>query len=119
MISGESVTITFDVTVDDPFTGALPQVSNQGSVSGSNFATVLTDDPSVGGTADPTVTPIDLPAVSVAVSPSSVAEDGATNLTYTFTRTGSTTNPLTVNFSVGGSASESRVSACWRGWSST
>ena len=102
--SGESVTITFNVTVDDPFTGALPQVSNQGTVSGSNFSDVLTDDPTVGGAADPTVTPIDLPAVSVAVSPASVAEDGATNLVYTFTRTGSTANPMTVNFSIGGSA---------------
>jgi hypothetical protein len=103
--AGESVTITFNVTVDDPFTGGLPQVSNQGTVSGSNFADVLTDDPSVGGAADPTVTPIDLPQVSVAVSPASVAEDGATNLVYTFTRTGSTANAMTVNFNVGGTAS--------------
>jgi hypothetical protein len=42
--------------------------------------------------------------VTVAVSPSSVTEDGATNLVYTFARTGSTTNPLTVNFSVSGTA---------------
>jgi hypothetical protein len=103
--AGESVTITFNVTVNDPFTGALPQVSNQGTVSGSNFADVLTDDPSVGGTADPTVTPIDLPQVTLAVSPASVLEDGATNLSYTFTRTGSTANAMTVNFSVGGTAS--------------
>lgn len=103
--AGESVTITFNVTVDDPFTGAIPQVSNQGTVSGSNFADVLTDDPSVGGTADPTVTPIDLPQVTLAVSPASVLEDGATNLVYTFTRTGSTASAMTVNFSVGGTAS--------------
>jgi hypothetical protein len=103
--AGESVTITFNVTVDDPFGGALPQVSNQGTVSGSNFADVLTDDPTVGGTADPTVTPIDLPQVTLAVSPASVLEDGATNLVYTFTRTGSTANAMTVNFSVGGTAS--------------
>jgi len=103
--AGESVTITFNVIVDDPFTGALPQVSNQGMVSGTNFADVLTDDPTVGGTADPTVTPIDLPEVTVAVSPTSVLEDGATNLVYTFTRDGSTTNAMTVNFSVGGTAS--------------
>jgi hypothetical protein len=103
--AGESVSITFNATVDDPFGGALPQVSNQGTVSGSNFADVLTDDPSVGGAADPTVTPIDLPQVSLAVSPASVLEDGATNLVYTFTRTGSTANAMTVNFSVGGTAS--------------
>jgi hypothetical protein len=102
--AGESVTITFNVTVNDPFTGALPQVSNQGTVSGSNFGDVLTDDPTVVGAVDPTVTPIDLPNVSVAVSPGSVAEDGATNLVYTFTRNGSTANAMTVNFSIGGSA---------------
>jgi hypothetical protein len=103
--AGESVTIKFRVTIDDPFGGAMAQVSNQGTVSGSNFADVLTDDPSVGGAADPTVTPIDLPDVTVAVAPASVAEDGATNLVYTFTRTGSTANSMTVNFSVGGTAS--------------
>jgi uncharacterized repeat protein (TIGR01451 family) len=42
--------------------------------------------------------------VSVAVSPLSVAEDGAPNLVYTFTRNGVTTGPLTVNFTIGGTA---------------
>jgi hypothetical protein len=43
-------------------------------------------------------------AVTVAVSPISVSEDGNTNLVYTFTRTGATANALTVNFNVGGTA---------------
>src|SRR6185295_14969317 len=42
--------------------------------------------------------------VTVAVSPGSVTEDGATNLVYTFTRNGVTSGSLTVNFSVGGTA---------------
>ena len=42
--------------------------------------------------------------VTVAVSPSSVAEGGS-DLVYTFTRTGVTASSLTVNFSIGGSAS--------------
>jgi hypothetical protein len=42
--------------------------------------------------------------VSVAVSPASVPEDGPTNLVYTFTRNGVTSGALTVNFSVGGTA---------------
>jgi Ca2+-binding RTX toxin-like protein len=42
--------------------------------------------------------------VSVAVAPTSTTEDGAGNLVYTFTRNGVTTGPLTVNFSVGGTA---------------
>src|SRR6185295_10052219 len=40
-------------------------------------------------------------AVSVAVSPIAVNEDGPTNLVYTFTRDDSN-GPLTVNFSIGG-----------------
>jgi hypothetical protein len=42
--------------------------------------------------------------VSVVVSPSSTAEGGA-NMVYTFTRTGPTAGALTVNVSVGGTAS--------------
>jgi uncharacterized repeat protein (TIGR01451 family) len=42
--------------------------------------------------------------VSVAVAPLSVGEDGATNLVYTFTRTGVTTGALTANYTIGGTA---------------
>ncbi|WP_305728323.1 bluetail domain-containing putative surface protein, partial [Cylindrospermopsis raciborskii] len=42
--------------------------------------------------------------VTLTVSPSSVAEDGTTNLVYTFTRTGPTTNTLAVNYTIGGTA---------------
>jgi hypothetical protein len=44
------------------------------------------------------------PSINLSVSPRSVAEDGIQNLIYTFTRTGSTVNALTVNFTVGGTA---------------
>ncbi|WP_083468781.1 Calx-beta domain-containing protein [Nostoc piscinale] len=47
---------------------------------------------------------INNPTVSLALSSSSVNEDGSSNLVYTFTRSGSTTNALTVNYSVGGTA---------------
>jgi uncharacterized repeat protein (TIGR01451 family) len=60
--AGKTITITFDATVDDPFPGPGAEVCNQGTVSGTNFSNVLTDDPSVGGAADPTCTPIDLQA---------------------------------------------------------
>ncbi len=43
-------------------------------------------------------------AVTMAVSPSSVGEEVSTNLDYTFTRTGSTSDPITVDFRVGGTA---------------
>ena len=103
--AGKTVFINFKVTVNNPYLGATNQVSNQGTVSGSNFSSVLTDDPDVNvAFPDPTKTTIDQPDVTVAVSPSAVDEDGATNLVYTFTREGLTTNSLTVNFSVGGTA---------------
>jgi Ca2+-binding RTX toxin-like protein len=47
---------------------------------------------------------VTLPTITLAVSPNSVVEDGATNLVYTFTRSGATTNALTVNYTVGSSA---------------
>ncbi|PPJ61575.1 Ig-like domain-containing protein, partial [Cuspidothrix issatschenkoi] len=48
-----------------------------------------------------------LPSITLAVSPSSVTEDGTTNLVYTFTRTGSTANALTVNYGITGTADSS------------
>ena len=103
--AGKSITIKFDVTVDNPWQGATNQVSNQGLVAGDELRDLLTDDPDVDvRSPDPTRTTIDQPDVTVAVSPASVLEDGAGNLVYTFTREGSTAAALTVNFSVGGTA---------------
>jgi len=45
-----------------------------------------------------------VPTITLAISPASVKEDGNTNLVYAFTRTGATTNALTVNFSIDGTA---------------
>ncbi len=42
--------------------------------------------------------------VTLAVSPGSVTEDGTNNLVYTFTRSGVTSNALTVNYTLGGTA---------------
>jgi Ca2+-binding RTX toxin-like protein len=42
--------------------------------------------------------------VTLAVSPSSVFEDGTVNFVYTFTRNGDLTNPLTVNYTITGTA---------------
>ena len=99
---GKSVTITYDVLVNNPATTST--LSSQGTVSGSNFSNVLTDDlvtagdPLLSGAADPTVTLIDQPDVTVAVSGSPVAEDSGSAMTYTFTRQGATTAALTANF---------------------
>jgi Ca2+-binding RTX toxin-like protein len=50
---------------------------------------------------------VTLPTITLAVSPTSVSEDGTTNLIYTFTRTGATTNALTVNYGITGTANTS------------
>ena len=42
--------------------------------------------------------------ITLTVSPARVSEDGAAILVYTFSRSSDTTNPLTVNYTVGGTA---------------
>jgi Ca2+-binding RTX toxin-like protein len=82
---------TADTTVESDETVALTLASGIGYTIGTTNAvtgTITNDDTSV----------------SLAVSPSSVTEDGTTNLVYTFTRTGVTSNALTVNYTVGGTA---------------
>ena len=48
----------------------------------------------------------DAPAgtITLAVTAASITEDGTPNLVYTFTRTGSTTNALTINYDIAGTA---------------
>jgi hypothetical protein len=52
-----------------------------------------------------TITNDDVPSVTLSLAPSSVSENGAANLVYSFTRTEALTTPTTVNFSVSGTAS--------------
>ncbi len=85
-----TVLVNGDTTVepDEVFAVNLANAMNATIADSSGQGTITNDDTDV----------------SVAVSPSSVAEDGAPNLVYTFTRTGVTAGALTINFSVGGSA---------------
>ncbi|MCZ8039857.1 MAG: right-handed parallel beta-helix repeat-containing protein, partial [Microcystis sp. LE17-20A] len=62
---------------------------------------LITDNQGLGTITNDDVT---LPSITLAVSSESVTEDGTTNLVYTFTRTGATTDALTVNYTVGGTA---------------
>jgi Ca2+-binding RTX toxin-like protein len=82
---------TADTTVEPNETVILTLASGTGYTVGTPNAatgTINNDDTSV----------------TLAVSPSSVTEDGTTNLVYTFTRSGVTTNALTVNYTLGGTA---------------
>jgi hypothetical protein len=96
---GDSVTITFQVVVDNPYSGG-PNVSNQGTVSGSNFSNVLTDDPAVGGAADPTLTPINSALIQVNDAKEPEPATGTSQMLFTL----SSSSPagaggITVNYS--------------------
>jgi hypothetical protein len=61
--AGDSVTITFQVTLNNPPNLTLlnpARVRNQGTVTADGGISVLTDDTAVGGATDPTDTPVDL-----------------------------------------------------------
>ncbi|MFM6724891.1 MAG: Calx-beta domain-containing protein, partial [Dolichospermum sp.] len=75
--------------------GDSSSVSSQLTSGVVSFADPFNDDRLV---------PSSTPFIYLAVSPTSVTEDGTNNLVYTFTRTGSTTSPLTVNYTIGGTA---------------
>ncbi len=83
--AGESVIITFQVTVNA--VGSLPvgttQVCNQGTVSGSNFSNVLTDDPAVAGTANPTCTSLNVADVAITKSAGTSPVCSTSNITFT------------------------------------
>ena len=57
--AGKSITLFFDVTVDRNLPLAKTSVQQQGTVSGSNFSNVLTNDPDTVAPDDPTITYID------------------------------------------------------------
>jgi len=97
--AGKSVTITFQATIRDDLPQSVTQVSNQGTVSGSNFSNVPTDDPGANGASDPTVTPI-LPRPTISINNASLAEPAAGVAPMPFTVTLSTAygSAVTVNY---------------------
>ncbi|UCE19340.1 MAG: VWA domain-containing protein, partial [Gemmatimonadota bacterium] len=52
------VTITFRVTIDDPFPLGLTEIANQGWVNSNQVSDKPTDDPDTPAPDDPTVTPV-------------------------------------------------------------
>jgi trimeric autotransporter adhesin len=80
--ANKSTTIKFRVTVN-----AAPAscgISTQATISGSNFANVLSDDPSVAGAANPTNNTLNVAATTAQnVSPASVCAGSTVTLTAT------------------------------------
>ncbi|WP_417040777.1 Calx-beta domain-containing protein [Cylindrospermopsis raciborskii] len=79
--------------------GDSSSVSSQLTSGVVSFADPFNDDRLVPLSTTPTT-----PTITLAVNPSSVTEDGTTNLVYTLTRTGDLTNSLIVNVNGGGTA---------------
>ena len=77
---------------------------------GAEILTITSGDASASTTVNDTSLSA-VASVNVAVSPASVTENGATNLTYTFTRTGDTSVGLAVNIDLGGTATAADYAA--------
>src|SRR6185503_11999389 len=96
---------TYSWTGPNGFTSSVqnPTRANATAADAGTYSVTITVNgcPSAAGTTNVVV----LSTVTVAVSPASVPEDGASNLDYTFTRNGDISSALTVNFSIGGTAS--------------
>ena len=84
---GATMTITFEVDVDSPLNFCATAVSNQGSISGTNFLSFLTDDPDVGGASNPTVTLLDAVDLAITKTDGSATEVPGTSVTYTIQAT--------------------------------
>src|SRR5262249_20311930 len=86
--AGKSITMMFQVTVNNPVPPGVIKVCNQGTVSGSNFSSVLTDDPSTVTANDPTCTTLCVPPVVTTAITNQTVAAGAT-ATFTTTVQGS------------------------------
>ncbi|MFW5329818.1 beta strand repeat-containing protein [Hydrogenophaga sp. ZJX-1] len=119
-----NITTSGTATSGVDYTGGVATVSIPG---GATTATI-TIDPTVDGTVEPdetvtltvasgtgytvgapssatgTLLNDDVPTASIAVSPASVAEDGASNLVYTVTLDQASASSLSINYTVGGTA---------------
>ena len=98
-----TATVTIDPTADTTVEPDETVILTVAAGTGYNVA-------AVNNSATGTITNDDTD-VSIAVAPTSVAEDGAANLVYTFTRVGVTGSALTVNFTIGGTATFGGVGA--------
>ncbi len=58
MIAAASITITFDVTINNPLPVGVFQISNQGTIDSDEFEPIDTNDPDTGPDDDPTITPV-------------------------------------------------------------
>ncbi|MCF2493014.1 Ig-like domain-containing protein [Dyadobacter chenhuakuii] len=103
--AGANVIVKFKVTVNNDIPVTTCEVTNQGSVSGNDFSTVLTDDPGAPGSSDPTITAIvSAPVISACPTNQVVDPDaGACTATLSLPATVAGCPAPTVVYSVSGS----------------
>jgi len=85
--AGGSVAISFNVTILFPQMPGVSVVSNQGSVSGSNFTGVLTDDPAMPTPHDATRTALTIPPTLRITKEGPGQANTGSNITFTGTLT--------------------------------
>ena len=56
--ANDSVIVVYDVTIDNPLPAGVIRIGDQATLSGSNFANIVTDDPDTPAPLDSTFTPI-------------------------------------------------------------
>ncbi|MCF0070239.1 Ig-like domain-containing protein [Dyadobacter sp. CY261] len=102
--AGKNTTIKFRVTINADIPVSDCEISTQGTVSGSNFADVLTDDPNIPGTNNPTVTTItSVPVITFCPGNQTFSPDAGTcTSTQTFAATADACPVATITYSVGG-----------------
>jgi len=73
---GGTATVTYRVLVPSSIPSGVTQIGSQGTVSGDNFANVLTDDPATGAANDATVTPVGFAPTAASVTIAGRVTDG-------------------------------------------
>ncbi|MDB5222829.1 MAG: type sorting protein [Chitinophagaceae bacterium] len=86
--AGDSIIVISSVTINNPFTNVPSQLSKQHTISGTNFSTVVSNDPKTAAANDATITAV----VAVTGSDLSITKTDSpdpvvagNNLTYTIT----------------------------------
>ena len=78
LLPGEKVTITFDVTLTNPFPAGVVSVINQGTITGGNFSPVNSDDPQTTLLGDATITTVDVPPLVITLAATGITPTSAT-----------------------------------------
>ena len=82
LLAGRSVTITFDVQINTGLPNGVTRISNQGTVNGSNFPSIMTNDPDTAAPNDATVTNLELsPSGTLPDDPTPVPTEPSVQLT--------------------------------------